>query len=59
MCVSVPRSITSGAHTFPFEMCVYISLKIVKEKRGEGKRKNNTGDEYDQSTLYACMEISQ
>jgi hypothetical protein len=25
----------------------------------EGIRKNNRGDEYNQSTLYVCMKISQ
>jgi hypothetical protein len=29
-----------------------------KEERGREIRKSNRGDEYDQSTLYACMEMS-
>jgi hypothetical protein len=33
-------------------------IKLSK-KGGEEIRKCNRGDEFDQSTLYACMKISQ
>jgi hypothetical protein len=35
-----------------------ITVKLVF-RRGEGDEKVMGGDEFDQSLLYACMEISQ
>jgi prenyltransferase beta subunit len=40
-----------------YEKRIIKPIKIVK--RREGKRKSNRGGEFDQSILYACMEISQ
>jgi hypothetical protein len=50
-------------------VCIYIYIyiyenRIIKPvkiilKGGKGMRKGNRGGEFDQSTLYACMEIPQ
>jgi hypothetical protein len=34
-------------------------ISIVQKKGREGVRKSNRGVEFDQSTLYECMDISQ
>jgi hypothetical protein len=44
-------------------ICVYENriMKLIKIwlKKGGGGQESNRGGEYDQSTLYACLEMSQ
>jgi hypothetical protein len=37
---------------------VLLGCEKRKGQHGGGKRKGNRGSEYNQSTLYACMEVS-
>jgi hypothetical protein len=43
-----------------YENRIMRPIKIVKKRKGDGEiRMSNTGGEFDQSTLYVCMETAQ
>jgi hypothetical protein len=47
---------------YKYNICIFENrlLKPIKNVlKGGGLRNSNRGDKYDQSTLYACMEIPQ
>jgi hypothetical protein len=42
-----------------YENRIMMPVKIVSKRRGKRIREHESGDKFEQSTIYTCMEILQ